>query len=166
MIAIALLGAVIAGAYGVVHDYLTYSIAPEYFTHFKFDQFQWANLRMGNFVFVSCIGFLATWWVGLIVGWVLARRMVSIHARPVAMQKIFKGFAIVFFLGFLFGVGGYFYGLILGPDADYSAWTAALNRLGVSDHWSFIRVGYIHNAGYLGGLVGLVLTYFLVKPDT
>jgi len=164
MLGLALLGSLIAGAYGVVHDHITYSIGPEYFTRFKFDQFRWANLHMGNRIFVSCIGFLATWWVGLIVAWVLARRLLPNQSRRVAIQKTFKGFAIVFATGFLFGIGGYCYGLYLGPDADYSAWSAALNRLGVSDHWAFIRVGYIHNAGYLGGLAGLVLTFLLLKP--
>lgn len=164
MLGLSLLGSAIAGSYGVAHDHITYSIGPEYFTHFKFEQFQWANLGMGNRVFVSCIGFLATWWVGLIVAWILARRLLPGQRRRVAIQKIFKGFAIVFVTGFLFGVGGYCYGLCRGPDADYSVWSAPLNRLGVSDHWAFIRVGYIHNAGYLGGLVGLVLTFFLLKP--
>ena len=158
MLAYASLGSLIAGAYGVAHDHVTYSIGPEYFTHFKFDQFAWANLRMGNRVFVSCIGFLATWWVGLIVAWILARRMLPDQPRAVACRKILTGFAIVFTTGILFGFGGYLYGLVRGPDADYSAWAGVFDRLGISDPWSFMRVGYIHNAGYLGGLVGLVLT--------
>ena len=161
----ALLGSVVAGAYGVIHDQITYSIGPEYFTNFKFDQFHWADLKMGDRVFVSCVGFLATWWVGLIIAWILARRMLPNQTRHVACRKILKGFAIVFGTGLLFGAGGYVYGLFRGPNADYSAWAGAFERLGVTDHWAFMRVGYIHNAGYLGGLTGLVLTFFLVKPE-
>ncbi len=165
MFRITLLGSVIAGSYGVIHDNITYLIAPEYFTHFKFEQFQWANLQIGDQFFVSCIGFLATWWVGLIVGWVLARRMLPNQSRHVIYQKTLKGFGVIFGSGLLFGVIGYIYGLARGPDADYSTWAVKLDYLGVSDHWAFIRVGYIHNAGYVGGFIGLVLTYFLVKPE-
>ena len=38
MLGCAALGAVLAGLYGVVHDELTYSISPEYFTRMKFAQ--------------------------------------------------------------------------------------------------------------------------------
>ena len=145
MLGFAAIGSLIAGCYGIVHDQITYSIGPEYFTHFKFDQFRGADPSLGDRVFVALIGFLATWWVGLIIAWILARRMLPNQPRSIAVRKIFQGF-------------------YLGPDAEYS-WRPALERIGVTDVWGFVRVGYIHNAGYLGGLVGLVLTYFLIRPE-
>ena len=165
MLALALLGALIAGVYGIIHDQITFSIGPEYFINFKFEQFQWANLGLGNTVFVSCIGFLATWWVGLICGWALARRMLPKQNRRVAVRKVLTGFGIIFATGITFGIGGYLYGNLRGPDGDYTAWNNVFDRLGVMDHWAFMRVAYIHNAGYLGGLVGLVLTFVLLKND-
>jgi len=165
MLGFAFLGALIAGGYGIVHDQITFAIGPEYFTKLKFQQFAWANLHQGDRVFVSCIGFLATWWVGLIIGWVLARRLVPNQHLPTARRKIFFGFKVVFVTGFVFGIGGYLYGLYRGAGADYSDWEFALRRIKIDDMWSFVRVAYIHNAGYLGGLVGLVLTFFLVKPS-
>ena len=165
MLGFAFLGALIAGAYGIVHDHITFTIGPEYFTKLKFEQFGWANIHQGERVFVSCIGFLATWWVGLIVGWVLARRLVPNQHLPTARRKILNGFMVVFVTGFVFGIGGYLYGLFRGVDADYSDWEFALRRFEIDDIWSFVRVAYIHNAGYLGGLIGLVLTFFLVKPS-
>lgn len=164
MLGFALLGSLVAGAYGVVHDQITYSIGPEYFTQFKFYQFRWANPGMGERAFVSCIGFLATWWVGLVVGWLLARRMLPNQSRSVACRNILKGFAVVFVTGILFGLGGYVYGRFLSLEADHSALADVFDRLRISDPQSFMRVGYIHNAGYLGGLVGLVLTFFLIRP--
>ena len=165
MLAFAGLGSLIAGGYGILHDQITYSIGPEYFINFKFEQFQWANLRRGNTVFVSCIGFLATWWVGLVCGWILARRMLPNQDRRVAVRKVLIGFVIIFATGIAFGIGGYFYGNWRGPDGDYSAWTNVFDQLGVMDHWAFMRVAYIHNAGYLGGLVGLILTFLLLRKD-
>lgn len=29
-----------------------------------------------------------------------------------------------------------------------------MTQLQIEDHWSFIRVAYIHNASYLGGVIG------------
>lgn len=160
-----IIGAIIAGAYGIVHDHLTYSIGPEYFTQFKFYQFRYADLGFGDRVFVSCIGFLASWWVGLIIGWLLARRFIPNQPRVIAYQKIADSFGIVFLCGFASGLIGYVYGLWCGPAGDYSAWEEPLGQIGVSDVWRFVRVGYIHNASYLGGVIGLVLALVLVRRE-
>src|SRR5262245_32181747 len=73
MIGIAMLGAVIAGPYGAVHDQISYAISPEYFTKLKFRQFSYANFGWPPQLFAAEVGFLATWWVGLLAGWFLAR---------------------------------------------------------------------------------------------
>ena len=166
MLGFAMLGSLIAGVYGVIHDQITYTIGPEYFTKFKFVQFSWFNFELPDRIFVACIGFLATWWIGLIVSWFLCRRMLRHHARSIAYRKIWQGIGLVFATGLLFGIGGYVYGLICGPDGDYAAWRNTLLQLQISDTWSFIRVAYIHNAGYLGGLAGLIATFFLIKMPT
>jgi len=54
-------------------------------------------------------------------------------------------------------VCGYAYGLIRGPNADYSFWSATVDPLRIEDKYAFIRVAYIHNGSYLGGVVGLVI---------
>jgi len=164
LIGFTVFGALIAGAYGILHDQITFTIGPEYFHNFKFHQFAYADFGFGDRIFASFIGFVATWWVGLIVGWILARRCLPNQQRSTARKQICLGFAVVFATGFLAGVVGYLYGVWRGPDADYSAWQSALAQYNVSDHWSFMRVGYIHNARYIGGLAGLLLTYFVVRP--
>ena len=67
--------------------------------------------------------------------------------------------------GLLFGAIGFGYGLWRGPDADYSSWTWAFREFKITDKWSFVRVAYIHNAGYLGGLVGLVVALVAIRPN-
>jgi hypothetical protein len=166
LLAFTLAGALIAGGYGVLHDQITFAIGPEYFRNFKFDQFRYADLGLGEGIFVSSIGFLATWWVGAIGGWILARRILSTCSPRMAYRRICGGFLIVFAGAALGGLLGYLYGLWRGPDADYSAWQSALQQYRVSDIWSFMRVAYIHNAGYIGGLVGLLLTYVAIRPGT
>jgi hypothetical protein len=65
----------------------------------------------------------------------------------------------------LFALIGYAYGLWRGPDADYSSWKQAFQQLHIVDTWSFVRVAYIHNAGYLGGLTGLLVALALIRPN-
>ena len=64
-----IISTLLAAFYGAIHDQVTFSISPEYFTVFKFDQFgflEWGNQnpRMTT----ALIGVLATWWVGLYIG--------------------------------------------------------------------------------------------------
>ena len=164
MFGIAFVGAILAGTYGVLHDQVTFSIGPEYFTKLKFEQFHYADFGLGERVFVSFIGFLATWWVGFIIAWFLSRRLFPNQPRATAYRQIFTGFAIVFACGIFAGTGGYLYGVLRGPDSDYSAWLPICRRFEINDTWAFVRVAYIHNASYLGGLAGFIISLIVVRP--
>ncbi len=164
MLTAAVAGALVAGSYGIVHDQITYTIAPEYFTNLKFVQFDYADFGLGDRVFVSVIGFLATWWVGFISAWILARRMIPQQARHVAWRQIRQGIACIVACALSAGVFAYLYGLWLGANADYSSWAGTFQALNITDQWAFVRVAYIHNAGYLGGLIGLVIALVIIRP--
>lgn len=164
MLAVAMLGAILASVYGVLHDQWTYSISPEYFTKLKFPQFAHANLGLGDRFFVATIGILATWWVGLLAAWLLARRLIPHQPRCQAYRQIRRGFAVIFAFSVAFALLGYVYGLWRGPEADYTAWTWAARSLQITDLWSFVRVAYIHNASYLGSLTGLIVAMLILRP--
>lgn len=161
MLGYAAAGAVLAGLYGAVHDQVTYSISPEYFTRLKFMQFHYADFGLPVRVFVAEIGFLATWWVGFIAGWFIARISVPGCSRAEASQCCARGFLVVIAFGIGAAVVGYLLGLLHGPD--YSGWERMASRLGVLDLPRFVRVAYIHNASYLGGLVGLVTAIIYLR---
>lgn len=163
MLIVALCGIVAAGLYGALHDQVTYSISPEYYTNLKFDQFHYADFGLGNRVFVATIGFLATWWVGGMAGWLLGRWYIPGNTRAQAWRQIVRAIICMTLICFAFGLGAYCYGLYRGPDADYSRWNAAFAYLRITDQWAFVRVAYIHNAGYLGGLVGLIVSLLVVR---
>ena len=57
MLGAALVGAIIAGVYGMLHDQITFSISPEYFTKLKFEQFRWANLGLSDRIFAAELAF-------------------------------------------------------------------------------------------------------------
>ena len=128
MVSYTLLGALIAGFYGMLHDQITYSISSEYFTRLKFLQFHYADFGLPPRVLVAEIGFLATWWVGLIAGWFLARIAVPAFPEKKARFSILRGFAIIFAGGFVAALVGFLLGLRLGPDSDLSNWQAELSQ--------------------------------------
>ena len=161
MLGYAVLGAIVAGSYGVLHDQISYSISHEYFTRVKFLQFHYADFGWSHRVLVAEIGFLATWWVGFSAAWFIARITVPAFPRAAAFRYSLHGFVIVFAVAFAGFVVGYLLGALHGPD--YSAWEDLAKTLGILDVPSFVRVAYIHNAGYLGGLIGLIAAIIYVR---
>jgi hypothetical protein len=155
MLGYAALGAVIAGGYGMLHDQVTYSISPEYFTRLKFPQFRYADFGLQPRLFVAEVGFLATWWVGFFAAWFIARITVPAFPPPKALRYSLRGFLIILTFAFAACMVGYLLGLL--HSSDYRAWEDFGSALGVQDLPSFVRVAYIHNASYLGGLVGLIV---------
>lgn len=164
MARVALVGGLVGGIYGILHDQVTYSISPEYFTKLKFDQFRYADFGLGERVFASTIGFVSTGWVGFFAAWFLARRLIPRQPRDFAYRQIRNGIVCTLAFGLTFGLVGYGYGLWRGPDADYSSWTGAIREFEITDPWSFVRVATIHNAGYLGGFIGLVVALVTIRP--
>jgi len=154
MLLVAVTGALISGAYGIVHDQITFSISDEYFTKMKFEQFDYANFGWPVRWFVAEIGFLATWWVGFIGGWFLARIAFLAWPFRVAFGKVMSGFLIMLGCGLVGAIGGYLWGV--WQAGAVSPWAELMDELGIVDMPAFTRVGYIHVAGYAGGFVGLV----------
>src|SRR5690349_25031334 len=95
MLGYSVLGALLAGCYGIVHDQITYSISEEYFTRLKVIQFRYADFGFPPRVLVAEIGFLATWWVGFIAALWLARVAVGRCESALVRRAILRGFAVV-----------------------------------------------------------------------
>jgi hypothetical protein len=159
MLGVAAIGALVAGLYGIVHDEVTYSISPEYFTRMKFRQFHYADFGWPERVFVAEIGFLASWRVGFFAGWVLARVMAG-NVEPKRMLPLAaRGFGFVI----AFAIAGFASALVPKIDVSRSGLAAFADSLGVSDLPAFVRVAYIHNATYLGGLLGTIVAAMVLR---
>jgi len=163
MLGYAACGAVLAGLYGIGHDEITYTISPEYFTHLKFYQFRYANFGLPPHVFVAEIGFLATWWVGFFSGWFLARIAVPALPPKLAARCITGGFLIIFACALAAAVVGWMLGLSIDASSIGSEWMESGQAAYVEKLRNFVRVAYIHNAGYLGGLIGLIAAVIYVR---
>jgi hypothetical protein len=144
----------IAGFYGVLHDRITYSISPEYFTKFKYEQFGFEAFWFGgDRQTVGVIGFLATWWTGLIIGLVLATVALKCEDHKSMRKAYFHGLKRTFAVAVLFAFVGFVYGKFF-LDPLQVKWRFPENLIDVEN---FVVVGSIHNFSYLGGAVGLIV---------
>ena len=168
LIALILSSCLLGGLYGILHDQLTYTISPEYYTKFKFYQF--GLMDIGNEAIfpnprieVSFVGFLATWWMGLPIGITLGLVGLIHKDRRIMFAKTFKSFFITIIIAFVTGLTGLVYGYLFLADkslTEFPNWYIPDNLINFDD---FIAVGSMHNFSYIGGLIGLVggLTYTL-----
>jgi len=143
----------VAGIYGSLHDQLSITISPEYFTKFKYIQFHISETTFGSHrAAAAAIGFLATWWTGLFIGPILA--MVGLIHKDHAMMKkaIVRSTILTLCVAAATGLAGLAYGYFHLAHTGVS-WRLPENLI---DKTNFIAVGSMHNFSYLGGLIGLI----------
>lgn len=146
--------AVLAGLYGALHDQLSFTISPEYFTRFKYEQFGFDPAWFGGHrPTVAVIGFLATWWVGLLIGLFLAGTAL-LQADALRMRKALqRATMITFATALLAAIAGALVGHLLLDEVPDGWYMPAV----VADRHAFLTVGAMHNASYGGGVLGLIL---------
>ena len=151
------LGPLIGGLYGIIHDQLTYTISPEYYTKFKFYQF--GLMDIGNEAIfpnprlqVSTVGFMATWWMGLPIGLILGLVGLTIKDTRQMFGITLKAFVLTTIVAFITGLIGLAYGKVILANTGVSWWLPD----NLIDKKNFIAVGSMHNFSYLGGLIGLI----------
>ena len=157
LILIIAIAPIIGGFFGILHDQLTYTISPEYYTKFKFYQFGLMDMR-NEAIFpnpriqVSAVGFMATWWMGLPIGLILGL-VGLIHKDHRQMLKVtMKAVLITVIVAFVTGLIGLAYGKLFLVDKGVDWWLPE----NLIDRENFISVGSMHNFSYLGGLFGLI----------
>ena len=60
-----MVGCLFAGLYGIIHNQISYTVSPEYFHAFKFQQFN-IPPSLQNRIGASIVGWGASWWMGLL----------------------------------------------------------------------------------------------------
>lgn len=149
---------VLAGLYGMIHNQVTYTVSPEYFTKFKYKQFRFEPSAFGGHrQTVAVIGFFASWWVGLVIGLVIGLIAVMRFDRPVINKRIRKAILLVFLAAIISGFAGYVYGTVAGAYQTKSSFKGWYFPPGLADYAGYIKAGSIHNFSYLGSLLGLVV---------
>jgi hypothetical protein len=170
LIALTFVACLLAGVYGSLHDQLTYTISPEYYTKFKFYQFGLAEsgseaILPNPRIAVSVVGLLATWWMGIPIGIILGL-VGLIHRDWRTMFSVtFKAFILAIVVAFVTGLVGLLYGHVYLADKsriELANWYIPDNLV---DFGSFIKVGSMHNFSYAGGLTGLIagVSYTIIQ---
>ncbi|MFK7907930.1 MAG: hypothetical protein AB8B69_22555 [Chitinophagales bacterium] len=169
LILILIIAPLLGGIYGIVHDQITYSISNEYYTKFKFIQFGLENWGMGENIGTpkspeiilwsprlgaAIVGFLATWWVGMIIGIVLGLIGLIHKSGKEMFQTTMKASLMTIGIALIVGIIGLIYGkLVLANNSPN--WYLPDNLI---NRANFIMVGSMHNFSYLGGIIGMIIS--------
>jgi hypothetical protein len=144
----------IAGAYGAAHDQISCTVSPEYFTRFKYLQFGLAQdmpLRLA----AGIVGFLASWWMGVPIGAVLGVTGLLYPSAHVMLRNTLRAYIVVATVALSIGLCGLLWGF-LTVNQTIAAKPPFWIPDDVQDRCAFLRAGYMHNASYLGGALGLM----------
>lgn len=149
IVAFCVLSAVV---YGILHDQVTARVCLEYFTVFHAPVF---NTQSPTLLGIGW-GIIATWWVGLFLG-VLLAVAARVGKRPkVGLRELVKPvirlMAVVGALALVFGVVGYF-AAEQGWVGMSRSWAWA-QRIPEARHTRFLADLWAHNASYAFGFLG------------
>jgi hypothetical protein len=144
----------LAGLYGILHDQITYTLCPEYFTKFKYGQFGLETVWFGGHrQTVTLIGFWATWWTGLFMGLGLGLTGLIYPDYRTMRKTVWKAMLLTLCVAVVMGFIGFIYGQLVLTKTGVGWWLPE----NLVDQEAFIVVGSIHNFSYLGGLLGLLV---------
>lgn len=147
------LGCLISGAYGAIHNQISYTVSPDYFDGFKFDQFaipEGLRNRWG----ASVVGWLASWWMGLIIGVPILLVGLIMPDRKTYLTRCLAAFGVVAATALIVGLlalGGASYAI-----TEESFPPTHLDLLGPGRRVAFARAGTMHNFSYIGGFLGIL----------
>jgi hypothetical protein len=146
---------ILSGLYGIVHDQISYTVSPEYFTKFKFQEFGLEQMNLPDRARASMVGFLASWWMGIPIGLLVGGSgfIQSGHQRMLKVSLM--AFGLVIAITLLFGLAGLLYGYLRTKTiylANYDGWFLPNNLVNLR---GFLCVGYMHNASYIGGTLSI-----------
>ena len=157
---------VVAALYGVGNDQVTYTISPEYYTRFKFIQFNLADSGAARHMTqprsaVVMVGVEATWWMGLYVGLILGLVALVFRNADRMFQSAMQALGLVLLFTVASGFAGWLYGRDVLVKRGVN-WRLPDNLM---DKPAFITAGTIHNFSYAGAVIGLVagIAFLLIK---
>lgn len=142
-----------------MHDQLSFTLSPDYFFAFKFEQFRIATIwppRVG----AAIVGWMASWWTGLLVGPSLFLSGSHAAGESPTVATMRRALGITLTTTMTCGGLALAIGAVLPID---ESWRVGLPP-GVTDVGAFVRVGLLHDASYLGGVLGtLAGVVFVVR---
>lgn len=142
-----------AGIYGAIHNQISYTVAPEYFTQFKFLQFRIVE-NTPHRIGAAIVGWNAAWWMGIVIGGILIPFGLVIRGNANYFWGMIRVFGIVTLTTLVVGLVALAIAYVLVDASNVGRIPRYSNE--ISDEVAFARAGTMHNFSYLGGLVGIV----------
>jgi hypothetical protein len=141
----------VAGLYGALHNQISYTVSPDYFHAFKFDQFDIPeNLR--NRVGASIVGWYASWWMGLYIGVPVLAVGLILTGWKAYLSRCLLAFIVVAGTTLVVGLGALIYATFTISEAILPGYRYPKQ---VVDKVAFARAGTMHDFSYVGGLLGI-----------
>jgi hypothetical protein len=145
-------GCLVAGCYGALHNQISYTVSPDYFHAYKFQQFGIPEDLRGR-IGASIVGWRASWWMGFFIGIPVLVVGSIVPGWRGYLSRSLVAFAVVAGTALLVGLGALVYASITISEASLPLhWYPD----GVADKAAFARAGAMHNFSYLGGFLGIV----------
>ncbi len=146
----------LCGLFGALHDQISYTVSREYFTLFKFVQFG-IDPEGGERLGAASVGLQATWWMGIPIGAVLGTVALFAPAARTMLRETLRTFALVTVIALAIGLLGLLWGWINFVVLSAPAPPDWYVPKGLQNLRPFLCAGAMHNASYLGGVVGLLI---------
>lgn len=154
------LAALSAVVFGAVHNQLSYSVGPSYFEALKFPQFD-IPAEMSARLGAARVGVEATWWLGPLVGF--PAFLYGLAAVPRTETYLAAGIGAIGLVVMLATFAALL-GLVGGIAADATGLLDPFLTIpegpGRSD---FLRAGFMHDAAYVAGGLGLLLAFWPMR---
>lgn len=144
----------LAGIYGILHDQVSYTISPEYYTHYKFSQYNVNPAEYGGErMTVAAIGFLAAWWTGIFIGAGLGITAFIFENYREMNKYLPRAVGVAFVTTLIMSFSGYCLGRYWLAKKGVDWWLP--KELVHTDR--YIIAGSMHNYSYVGGFLGMLL---------
>jgi hypothetical protein len=140
-----------AGAFGALHDQISYTVSPEYYTKFKFLQFDLLDDAVPERARAAQVGFLATWWMGIPLGLLIGTAGFIHPDVPQMRRALFWSLLVAVAFTLAYALGGLVYGIFQTADFKLASYEGWFIPQGLEQPRRFLCVGYMHNAAYAGG---------------
>jgi len=132
------LGLVVAGAYGALHNQISYTVAPSYFHGHKFVQFG-IPPEFHNRIGAAMVGWHASWWMGKIVGPPVILIGLFVPGWKLYLSRTLIAMGVMVATTLFVGLAALAYSVCMDPGVD-----------------AFEHAGHMHNFSYLGGFLGIL----------
>jgi len=154
MILLFVIACIASGVFGAIHNQVSYTVSPEYFTKFKFEQFAIGPSVSGR-QGAAIVGWHASWWMGIVIGIFLIPFGLLIRSTRAYFLWMLRVFGLVLAITASLGLISLMFSWMVPPAVPTEEYL--FHGTPILDPASFLRAGRMHNASYLGGLIGTVV---------